>query len=131
MLSGLCGLVKERATFIGDLWEEGSFLIERPTNFDEKTARKKWKGDAPTIMLEFKERLDEIDDFNPENIESVFKSFLEEKSIGVGSVLPQFRLLLSGKGMGPSMFDIASFLGKKETNDRLEIGIKVLATQNA
>ena len=131
VLSGLCGLVKERATFIGDLWEEGSFLIERPTNFDEKTARKKWKGDAPTIMLEFKERLDEIDDFNPENIESVFKSFLEEKSVGVGSVLPQFRLLLSGKGMGPSMFDIASFLGKKETNDRLEIGIKVLATQNA
>ena len=131
VLSGLCGLVKERATFIGDLWEEGSFLIERPTNFDEKTARKKWKGDAPTIMLEFKEKLDEIDDFNPENIESVFKSFLEEKSIGVGSVLPQFRLLLSGKGMGPSMFDIASFLGKKETNDRLEIGIKVLATQNA
>ena len=131
VLSGLCGLVKERATFIGDLWEEGSFLIERPTNFDEKTARKKWKGDAPTIMLEFKERLGEIDDFNPENIENVFKSFLEEKSIGVGSVLPQFRLLLSGKGMGPSMFDIASFLGKKETNDRLEIGIKVLATQNA
>ena len=131
VLSGLCGLVKERATFIGDLWEEGSFLIERPTNFDEKTARKKWKGDAPTIMLEFKEKLDEIDDFNPENIESVFKSFLEEKSIGVGSVLPQFRLLLSGKGMGPSMFDIASFLGKKETNDRLEIGIKVLATQKA
>ncbi|MDB4324698.1 glutamate--tRNA ligase, partial [Crocinitomicaceae bacterium] len=40
VLSGLCGLVKERATFIGDLWEEGSFLIERPTNFDEKTARK-------------------------------------------------------------------------------------------
>ena len=131
VLSGLCGLVKERATFIGDLWEEGSFLIERPTNFDEKTARKKWKGDAPTIMLEFKERLGEIDDFNPENIENVFKSFLEEKSIGVGSVLPQFRLLLSGKGMGPSMFDIASFLGKKETNDRLEIGIKVLATQKA
>lgn len=131
VLSGLCGLVKERATFIGDLWEEGSFLIERPTNFDEKTAQKKWKGDAPTIMLEFKERLGEIDDFNPENIESVFKSFLEEKSIGVGSVLPQFRLLLSGKGMGPSMFDIASFLGKKETNDRLEIGIKVLTTQNA
>ena len=131
VLSSLCGLVKERATFIGDLWEEGSFLIERPTNFDEKTARKKWKGDAPTIMLEFKERLGEIDDFNPENIENFFKSFLEEKSIGVGSVLPQFRLLLSGKGMGPSMFDIASFLGKKETNDRLEIGIKVLATQNA
>lgn len=130
VLSGLCGLVKERATFIGDLWEEGSFLVERPAEYDEKTARKKWKGDTPTIMLEFKERLGEIDDFNPENIENVFKSFLEEKSIGVGSVLPQFRLLLSGKGMGPSMFDIASFLGKKETNDRLEIGIKVLATQN-
>ena len=112
-------------------WNEGSFLIERPTDYDEKTARKKWKGDAPIIMLEFKERLGKINDFKPENIEKAFKTFLEEKSIGVGSVLPQFRLLLSGKGMGPSMFDIASFLGKKETNDRLEIGIRVLTTQNA
>ena len=131
LLSGLSGLVKERATFISDLWTEGSFLLERPTEYDEKTTRKKWKGEAPEIMVGFKERLNEIDEFNPDNIENVFKAFLEEKEVGVGAVLPQFRLLLSGKGMGPSMFDIASFLGKKETIERIEIGINALAARNA
>ena len=131
LLSGLSGLVKERATFISDLWTEGSFLLERPTEYDEKTTRKKWKGEAPEIMVGFKEKLNEIDEFNPDNIENVFKAFLEEKGVGVGAVLPQFRLLLSGKGMGPSMFDIASFLGKKETIERIEIGINALAAQNA
>ena len=81
-------------------------------------------------MVGFKEKLNEIDEFNPDNIENVFKAFLEEKGVGVGAVLPQFRLLLSGKGMGPSMFDIASFLGKKETIERIEIGINALAAQN-
>ena len=131
LLSGLSGLVKERATFISDLWTEGSFLLERPTEYDEKTTRKKWKGEAPEIMVGFKEKLNEIDEFNPDNIENVFKAFLEEKGVGVGAVLPQFRLLLSGKGMGPSMFDIASFLGKKETIERIEIGINALAARNA
>ncbi len=130
-LTEVCRLIKERATFVKDIWEEGSYLLERPTSYDEKTTRKKWKNDAEANMQEFKTVLSELDDFSPETIEVAFKSFLEKKEIGVGAVLPQFRLLLSGKGMGPSMFDISSFLGKEETLYRIEAGIKALAEAKA
>ena len=49
----VCKLMKERATFIKDLWTEGSFLLERPTEFDQKTIRKKWKGGAAELMGEW------------------------------------------------------------------------------
>jgi len=129
-LAEVCRLVKERATFVKDIWNEGSYLLERPTGYDEKTTRKKWKNDAEALMLEFKSILSDLSDFSPSSIEQAFKSFLEKKEIGVGAMLPQFRLLLSGRGMGPSMFDISSFLGKEETLYRIDAGIKALDAAN-
>lgn len=128
-LEKVCELIKERATFVSDIWTEGSFLLERPTEYDAKTKKKKWKGDAEKNMSGFKSVLSELDDFSAEGVETAFKSFLETNEIGIGAVLPQFRLLLSGKGMGPSMFEIASFLGKEETLQRIEIGMSALATE--
>jgi glutamyl-tRNA synthetase len=130
-LETVCELIKERATFISDIWTEGSFLLERPAEYDAKTIKKKWKGDAEKNMNGFKTILSELEDFSPEGIEAAFKSFLEKNDIGIGAVLPQFRLLLSGKGMGPSMFEISAFLGKEETLERINIGMSALATANA
>ena len=44
--------------------------------------------------------------------------------MGIGAVLPNFRLLLTGNGTGPSMFDISAFLGKEECIERMKIGLE-------
>ncbi len=124
----VCGLMKERATFVKDIYTEGSFLLESPTVFDENTVNKKWKDNSEQLMLDWSARLAALEQFNSESIESEFKSFLEEKELGIGAVLPLFRLLLTGKGMGPSMFDISAFLGKDECLTRIKKGIDVLQT---
>jgi glutamyl-tRNA synthetase len=51
---------------------------------------------------------------------------LEDKGIGIGSVMPNLRLLLTGVGMGPSVFEIASLLGKEETISRIQTGLEKL-----
>lgn len=119
----VCELMKERATFVEDIYSEGKYLLERPTEFDEQTVTKKWKEDSASLMQEWKTILGNISNFIPSEIESAFKSFLEEKSLGIGAVLPLFRLLLTGQGMGPSMFEIATFLGKEESVERISLGI--------
>ena len=58
------------------------------------------------------------------NFKLSFKKFLEEKGLGMGAVLPNFRVLVTGLGMGPSMFAIAELLGKKETLERMTEGIE-------
>ena len=128
-LSQVCGLMKERATFIEDILSEGDYFFQEPIEFDAKTVRKKWKDDTEEIISEWMNRLRSLDSFKPENIEQAFKSYLEEIGKGIGAVLPAFRLLLTGKGMGPSMFEIAALLGKEKTMDRLEKNIPLIKAQ--
>jgi glutamyl-tRNA synthetase len=127
-LSTVCGLMKERATFIQDILTEGGYLLEKPTSYDEKTVRKKWKEHAPALMQEWLTELKSIETFNAETIESTFKAFLEAREMGIGAVLPLFRLLVTGRGMGPSMFEIAEFLGKEECAERILTGISEVST---
>lgn len=125
-LAAFCHLMKERATFVKDMMTEGAYLFDRPENFDEQTVAKKWKPESAALMNEWKERLVNLSDFIPASIETTFKAFLEEKQLGIGAVLPLFRLLVTGAGTGPSMFEIAAFLGKEECLARMEQGLSVL-----
>jgi len=125
-VSKVCALMKERATFLNEIPIEGSYLFQRPTEYDEKTVRKKWKEDSATVMLEWKSALEEIITFTAVEIEEQFKAFLAAKTLGIGGVLPLFRVILTGKGMGPSMFAIAELLGKNECLERMEVGLNKL-----
>jgi len=120
----VCEQLKERSTFTKDMWEEGKYYFESPTSYDEKTIRKKWKEDTPKYISELKDRLSELSDFSSESIEIEFKKYMEENELGMGMLLPAFRVSLTGLGMGPSLFDIASLLGKKETIQRMETALE-------
>jgi len=120
----VCEQLKERATFVKDMWEEGKYYFSAPTSYDEKTIRKKWKEDTPKYVSELKDKLAELSDFSSENIEVEFKKYLEENELGMGRLLPAFRVCLTGLGMGPSLFDIASLLGKEETIKRMETALE-------
>tara|TARA_B100000768_G_scaffold49613_1_gene48410 strand:- start:1452 stop:2960 length:1509 start_codon:yes stop_codon:yes gene_type:complete len=123
-LAVICELMKERATFAKDIFNESTFFFEVPLEYDEKTLRKKWKESTPDILNQLIEILDSIYSFDPLTIETTFKSFLEEKELGFGAVLPNFRLAITGLGMGPSMFHICSILGKEEVIKRLRLAIE-------
>lgn len=125
----VCSLMKERATFIEDIYLDGQYLFNNPTTFDEKTVRKKWKEKTESIMEEWTEVMKTISDFEAPQIEVTFKKFLEEKELGFGAVLQPFRLILTGKAMGPSMFEISALLGKEETLKRMKTNIPVILDQ--
>ncbi|MGB0165330.1 MAG: glutamate--tRNA ligase [Luteibaculum sp.] len=119
-------LLKERAQFPEDFLE-GTYLLQAPESFDEKTLSKKWKEQTPELLKALQAKFASLDEFKAESLESTFKQFLEEKELGMGAVLPNFRLLVTGMGMGPSMFEICELLGKEEVLHRMEIGLERLA----
>ncbi len=122
--AAVCELMKERATFPKDIWEESRVFFTAPSSYDEKTIRKKWKEKTPKIMRELQDLLGGISDFTSENIETAFKAFLEEKELGFGAVLPNFRVAVTGLGMGPSMFQISALLGKEEVLSRIDTALE-------
>lgn len=126
-LVSFCKMMKERAVFLHDMMQEGAYLLQRPENYDEQTVAKKWKTESGKLMTEWKQRLSNQSDFTAAAIEQTFKAFLEEKQLGIGAVLPLFRLLITGAGTGPSMFEISEFLGKEECLERITTGISALS----
>jgi glutamyl-tRNA synthetase len=128
ILEQVCGMMKERATFIQDILTEGQYLFEKPTTYDEQTISKKWNNESAISMKAWIDQLNLIADFSQGNIEAAFKNFISSKDLGIGAILPLFRLLITGTGMGPSMFEIAQFIGKQECIDRMEAGILKIQT---
>ena len=122
----IVSLVKERANFITDLWEQSSFFFQAPAAYDEKTVQKRWKADSPAQMLELADVLAGIDDFSPEHTEEVVKAWIESKGYGLGAVMNAFRLSVVGAAKGPHMFDITAILGKEETIARLKRAVETL-----
>lgn len=125
-LTIIAGLMKERATFVQDILSEGAYLFEDPASYDEGTVQKKWKEDSASLMKEWMVQLTAIKDFSSTAIETRFKDFIASKGLGIGAVLPLFRLLVTGQGMGPSMFEISAFLGKELCIKRMETGLAKL-----
>ena len=119
-------MMKDRVSFVRELWPLCSFFFIPPTEYDEKTVKKRWKEDSPRVMSELADVLEGIADFSIEGQEPIVKAWVEQKGYKLGDVMNAWRLALVGEGKGPGMFDISAFLGKEETLRRLRRAIEVI-----
>lgn len=118
------GLVKERVSFVKELWDQSFFFFEAPETYDEKTVKKRWKEDTPSQLTELAEVLKKIDDFSSANQETIVKNWIESKGYHLGNIMNAFRLAVVGESKGPHMFDITALIGKEETIRRIETAIQ-------
>jgi len=125
-LEKLVGMVKERVSFVKDIWQETDFFFIRPEAYDKEAIRKRWKPDAPVQLLELKMILGNIDEFTPAITEKSVKAWIEGNRYDTAAVMNSFRLVIVGALRGPHMFDIISWIGKEETLRRIDKGIAVI-----
>ncbi len=119
-------LLKERATFINDFWEQGSFFYVAPKEYAPKAVKKQWKEQTPQLMNELKDFLTGVSDWKAENIKEKLSEWINEKEIGFGKVMQPLRLSLVGGLKGPDLFVIMEMLGKEEVLRRIENAINSL-----
>lgn len=120
------GMMKDRVSFIKDLWGTTSFFFIAPTEYDEKTRKKRWKEDSAAQLGEFIEVLREHEPFDIESTENAAKAWIESKGYHLGNIMNAARLALVGEGKGPHIFDITEALGKEESIRRIQRAIEVL-----
>lgn len=119
-------LLKERAVFITDLWESGWYFFERPTSYDEKSAKKAWKENTGELMTELSGVIYKTEPFNAENLSTSVKGWIQESGLGFGKIMQPFRVSLVGAMEGPDVFEIAATIGKEKTLERIRFAIEML-----
>ena len=122
----IIGLVKDRISFVKELWAQTSYFFIAPESYEEKSVNKRWKEDTPERMKELIEILENITDFASEDTEKIVLGWITENNYHMGNVMNAFRLAVVGECKGPHMFDITTILGKEETIKRIKKAIEVL-----
>ena len=122
-------MVKGRANFVNDLWDQAKFFFVAPTEYAEKDIRKRWKEDTPERMHELIEHLEALSDFSSAAAEPPIIAWIESNGYHLGNVMNAFRLAVVGECKGPHMFDITELLGKEETVARINRAIDHIPAQ--
>lgn len=120
------GLVKERATFVSDLWDLSFYFFKAPKMYDEKAKQKAINEGTKELMLELITIIQQVNDFTTENLQTDIKAWITDKNIGFGKVMMPLRLALVGALQGPDVFEIMYMIGKVETVERIEALINTI-----
>ena len=112
-----CKLVKEKVQFVHEFWEQGKYVFEEPTTYDEKVMTKKWNEKSKDVFTEVLNHFKNVTNWNSEEITKVF----HEAEAKVGKIDMQLlRVLVTGVAGGPQLFDMLALIGKEGTVKRLE-----------
>ena len=125
-IAKIIGLVKDRVNFVPELWEQVNFFFVAPTEYDEKSLKKRWKEDSPKHMTELLDLLEAQEDWSAEALDALVMPWIESKEYGVGIVMNAFRICLVGAARGPHIWAITDVLGKEETIKRVRTALKIL-----
>jgi len=120
-------LIKERATFTEDLWDQGGFFFKTPTSYDEKAAKKAFKEETSSYLSTVNNILEKIEDFNSDTIKEKIRGWITSEKIGFGNIMMPLRLSLVGEMKGPDVFDILAVLGKEESMKRIANAINYMS----
>ncbi|AQW93665.1 glutamate--tRNA ligase [Elizabethkingia anophelis] len=121
----IIGLMKERATFVKDIYNDGKFFFHAPESFDEKASKKAWSPETAVLMQELTEAISSVD-FKAEIIKESIHHLAEAKGLGMGKVMMPLRLSLVGELKGPDVPDLMEMIGKEETISRITKAIETL-----
>jgi len=111
-------LMKERATFPKDIYEDGKFFFEAPQQYDEKAVKKSWNESAKLLMTILAAQMANFN-FEDGALKQNIHDFADSQNVGMGKVMMPLRLCLVGELKGPDVPDIMQILGKEECAARI------------
>lgn len=125
-LTRIVSLVKSRINFVNELWEQTAFFFVAPTEYEEKSVRKRWDEGMAARMEELIAIIEELPTMESKVAEEVVLGWITEKGYHMGNVMNAYRLAVVGYCKGPHMFDISEIMGREETVARLRKAIERL-----
>ena len=123
-------LVRDRATFVADLWDAAKPLFEAPQEYVQKDVDKFWKSEHYENCFEVCQYITGanfgFDDLVPyqgpmtqEALETAVTDYIRMREYPMGKVMNSLRLALTGSASGLGIAAILSFIGRREFARRM------------
>ncbi|HAA89655.1 MAG TPA: glutamate--tRNA ligase [Peptococcaceae bacterium] len=124
------GLVRTRVKTLEEVAEAAEYFFTDDFSYDEKGVQKHFQQPgAAEILKAAKECLEKLDSFDLESVEKAYRELSAAIGVKTGEIIHPTRLALSGRTMGPGLFEMMVLLGKEKTIQRLSRAIDFISSR--
>lgn len=113
-------LVRQRVRTMAELVEASAFFFSDDFAYDPDGVRKRFdKPGAAEVLEAAREALERLTEFDAASIEAAYRALAERLGIGTGDLFHPTRLAVSGRTVGPGLFEMMEVLGRERCVERL------------
>ncbi|MDA8144826.1 MAG: glutamate--tRNA ligase [Thermaerobacter sp.] len=119
-LERVVGLLRERAHTLEELAALADYFFRPVEGYDEKGVRKHFRGEgAAELLAAVRERLAGAEEFTAAALEAAFSDLAAARGVPRGALIHPVRLAVTGRTMGPGLFELLELLGRERVLDRM------------
>lgn len=115
----LIELFQARLTTLNDFPDWADFFFVKDIRIDPQAQEKFLSKDLSAEFKLFAERLEALKEFEISTIEESFRELVKELNIESKALIHPVRVALTGKTVGPGLFEVVYYLGLERTKERL------------
>jgi glutamyl-tRNA synthetase len=120
----LVKLFQPRLSVVNDFVEWADFFFIEEPAIDPVAQAKYLSQDLSSEFKKFMERVHSLASFDVASIEECFRNLVQELGIESKVLIHPIRVALTGKTIGPGLFEVIFYLGKERFSQRLSKFIK-------
>ena len=103
-----------------------AFFVDELTEYDEKAVQKRLKKDyVPEMLGDLKGIFQSADPFDEANLEELIRAYSEESGLSGSKIIHPLRVSLTGKAVGPGIFETIILVGRDRVIQRLDKAIEL------
>ncbi len=126
-LTRMAGICQEKLPTLNHIVEYADFFFQDIAEYDAKSVLKLWKTDgAIERMRNIQQAMAAIEVWNHDTLKAAFEALTAASGEGLGKFVHPTRLALTGKPVGPGLFELTELLGKEESLARIAKAISYI-----
>jgi glutamyl-tRNA synthetase len=119
----------DRLKVAGDILAYADFfyVADDQLVYDAKDFEKRLKKEGVMELLRsFSAKLATVEPFTAPAIEAMMQTFLEEQNIKIGDIVHAVRVAVTGKGVGPGLYDCLELIGRESCRARIDRALEMM-----
>lgn len=111
----------DRLKVFGDIIAYADFFFQEKIAYDEKAFDKRVRTEgARELLQKFRTQLATVDPFDVPTLEHAMHEFLAAEGVELGAIIHAVRVAVTGKAVGPGLYDCLAILGRDSTLARID-----------
>ena len=125
-LHKIINLLRERSKTVNDFVSQSSYFYNEVSEYEEKARNKFLTEDTKPVLQALSEKLNSVEDFTYDNIQSALEQVVEDLDLKFGKIAQPMRVALTGGTVSPGIGEVIEILGKETVLGRIQRAIDII-----